>query len=59
MTKNINREVLLFFFQRKIDFKIKNNFLFNLIKQFSFEKQSLACGVYKNRLTHFSDLEAS
>lgn len=33
MTKNTNREkVLLFFFQRTIDFKMQNDFVLNLIK---------------------------
>lgn len=51
--------MLLFFFQRTIEIKMQNNFVLNLIKQFSFETQSSASGVCKNRLNHFSDLEGS
>lgn len=38
---------------------MQNNFILNLIMQFSFETQSTASGAYDNRLNHFSDLEGS
>lgn len=38
---------------------MQNHFVLSLIKQFLFERQSTASGVYENKLNHFSDLEGS